>query len=150
MAIDPTRTLSAPAYGPTATENTLQPDSGAFAALLKEDSPEETLGKITHRGVQSLMEWKIEQLKKKITEEVMAAKGISEADLNAMPPEERAAALEMIMREVQEQLKQAMNEQMKREKKIDMGFAPGAKPFTDTVLDQLLAAQETADSASSA
>lgn len=150
MVIDATHTLSDPAYGRAATENALQTDAGAFAALLKEDSPEETLSAITHRGVQSLMEWKIEQLKKKITEEVMAAKGISEADLNGMPPEERAAALEMIMREVQEQLKQAMNEQMKREKKIDMGFTPGATPFTNTVLDQLLAAQETASSASSA
>ena len=98
--------------------------------------------KITKNGVQSLLEHKIDMLKKKLTEQAMAAKGITSDELAAMPPEERLQVMQSILEQVQEQLKMAMNEQMKKEKKLELGYLDAAPMQTDTFA-QILIAQET-------
>lgn len=109
---------------------------------LDEPTPEEVLSKITKNGVQSLLEHKIEMMKKKITEQVMASKGITADDLAAMPPEEQLAVLKAIMEQVQEMLRQAINEQMKKEHKTELGFIDA--PVDTNVMREMLAAQEYA------
>jgi len=111
-----------------------------FAEYLHEDSPEEILKKITEKGVQSLLEHKIDQMKKDATERAMASRGVSEADLAAMDPQDRTDMMQAIMDEVQRMIKQAMNEQMKRETRIDVMFQPG--PMAPDTLAQVQSAQE--------
>lgn len=111
-----------------------------FAEYLKEDSPEELLRQITENGVQSLLEHKIDQLKKEATERAMAARGVTQDDLAAMEPAERAALMETIMAEVREQIKQAMQEQMKREANLDVMFQSG--PMESQTLAQVQQAQD--------
>lgn len=114
----------------------------SFAEYLKvEDTPEEVMAKITKNGVQSLIEHKIDLLKKQLTEKAMAARGITAEALNGMSPEERMKVMASIMDEVQQQLKMAMNEQMKKEKKMEMGYLDSAPIQSDTFA-QVLAAQE--------
>lgn len=108
---------------------------------LDEPTPEEILKKITKNGVQSLLEHKIDMLKKQLTEQAMAARGVSHDDLAAMPAEESAKIMEEIMKQVQEQLKMAINEQMKKEKKMEIGFLDNA-PIQREAFAQILAAQE--------
>lgn len=112
-----------------------------FAEYLKTDEPEEVLKKITKNGVQGMLEYKIDLLKKQLTEKAMAARGVSAEDLASMPADESAKIMEEIMKQVQEQLKMAMNEQMKKEKKMEMGFLEGT-PIQPDAFSQLLAAQE--------
>lgn len=112
-----------------------------FAEYLKTDEPEEVLKKMTKNGVQSMLEYKIDQLKKKLTEKAMAARGVTADDLAAMPADESAKIMEEIMKQVQEQLKMAMNEQMKKDKKMEMGFLEST-PMQPDAFSQLLAAQE--------
>lgn len=109
---------------------------------LDEPTPAEVLAKITKNGVQSLLEHKIDMMKKKITEQVMASKGITTDDLAAMEPEEQLAVLKAIMDEVQQMLKQAINEQMKKEHKTELGFVDA--PVDTNVMSAMLAAQEYA------
>lgn len=114
-----------------------------FAEYLRvDDTPEAMMEKITKNGVQSLLEHKIDMLKKKLTEQAMAAKGITSDELAAMPPEERLQVMQSILEQVQEQLKMAMNEQMKKEKKLELGYLDAAPMQTDTFA-QILIAQET-------
>lgn len=96
---------------------------------------------MTKNGVQSMLEYKIDQLKKKLTEKAMAARGVTADDLAAMPADESAKIMEEIMKQVQEQLKMAMNEQMKKDKKMEMGFLEST-PIQPDAFSQLLAAQE--------
>lgn len=110
---------------------------------LDEPTPEEVISKITKNGVQSLLEHKIEMMKKKITEQVMAAKGVTQSDLEAMKPEEQLAVLKAIMEEVQQMLKQAINEQMKKEYKTELGFMDA--PVDTQGMREILAAQEYAN-----
>ncbi len=110
---------------------------------LDEETPEEVMSKITKNGVQSLLEHKIEMMKKKITEQVMASKGVTTEDLAAMPPEEQLAVLKSIMDQVQQMLKQAINEQMKKEHKTELGFVDA--PVDTGVMNAMLAAQEYAN-----
>lgn len=114
----------------------------SFAEYLTvEDTPEDVLAKITKNGVQSLMEHKIDMLKKQLTEKAMAARGVTDDQLAAMPADERMKIMKSILDEVQQQLKMAMNEQMKKEKNMEMGFLDSA-PMQPDVMTQLLAAQE--------
>ena len=114
-----------------------------FAEYLRvDDTPEKMMEKITKNGVQSLLEHKIDMLKQKLTEQAMAAKGITNEELAAMPPEERMQVMEEIMEAVQDQLKMAMNEQMKKEQKLELGFLDSAPMQADTFA-QILVAQET-------
>lgn len=108
---------------------------------LDEPTPEEMLSKITKNGVQSLLEHKIEMLKKQLTEKAMASRGITNDDLAAMPADERMKVMDSILKEVQQQLKMAINEQMKKEKKMEMGFLDSV-PIQANVMAELLAAQE--------
>lgn len=108
---------------------------------LDEPTPEEMLSKITKNGVQSLLEHKIEMLKKQLTEKAMASRGITSDDLAAMPADERMKVMDSILKEVQQQLKMAINEQMKKEKKMEMGFLDNV-PIQANVMAELLAAQE--------
>lgn len=116
----------------------------SFAEYLRiEERPEQVLSKITSNGVQSLLEHKIEQMKKKITEQVMASKGVTQSDLEAMEPAEQLAVLKAIMEQVQQMLKQAINEQMKKEHKTELGFMDA--PVDTGVMKEMLAAQEYAN-----
>jgi len=112
-----------------------------FAAYLKEkNDAEDLLEKITSDGVKGLMQWKIEQMKKQITEQVMASKGLTADGISSLPPAEKMATEETIMKEVQEKLKEAINEQMKRENNTELGFmSPKIEP---EAMAQMLAAQE--------
>lgn len=125
---------------PNAKKTQEQADK-AFAVLLADEDPATFLHDIVGNGFNSYMKWKIEELKKQITAQTMAAKGVSENDLAAMKPEDRLALQDQIMREVQEKLKEAIREEMKREKKLEVGLA-NAPPLSTATLHTLLNQQE--------
>lgn len=111
---------------------------GAFAELLKGQTPEEMLHEAAGDGVEGLMKWKIRELQKKITEQVMGSKGLTAEEIAAMSPEKRITMEKQIMDEVQQKLMEAMREEMERKNKTTLGFAPVA----DTTMGAMLSGQE--------
>ena len=115
---------SIPNYSATsATSNRLsapevRKTDNAFKALFADASPEETLKKITEGGVEGMLKWKIDEMKKKASEESLAARGLTLEDVAAMPPAARIALENQIMDEVAQKLKEAMNQQMQRERGV--------------------------------
>ncbi len=95
---------------------TIRKTDSAFAALFAETTPEEMIQKITEGGVEGMMKWKIDQMRKEAAEQALAARGLSLADVAALPPTERIALENQIMDEVAQKVKHAINEQMKRER----------------------------------
>lgn len=137
-----------------AEQRDLQQTEEDFAEYLSaETTEEELLHTITKDGVQSLIQHKIDQLKKKLTEDAMAARGVNQESLAAMPEDQRLAMMKSIMDEVAQALKKQFSEQMqrdmenelKRKEGIEFVFSP-AKVDSESML-QLLMAQEGSPSA---
>lgn len=87
----------------------------AFAALFSEETPQEILKKIAGNGIEGMLKWRIDQMKKQIAEEVMASKGLTVDDIAALPPEERLGVQKQIMDEVAQRLKEAIQEEMQKQ-----------------------------------
>ncbi len=100
-------------------------DNQDFSAYLDEQTPEEILEAITKNGVTSLWEWQMQELKKKVAAEVMAAMGITPEQLAAMPEGKRMDIEAKIMQEVERRIKDMMAENMR--KKDETGFAPNVQ-----------------------
>jgi hypothetical protein len=81
-----------------------------FADSLASDDPADLLHEITQDGIAGLWKYQLEELKKKITEEVMNSHDVTEESLAAMAPEERQALQNLIEREIAEKLRQAIEE----------------------------------------
>lgn len=81
-----------------------------FAYTLESDDPADLIHEITQDGIAGLWKHQLEELKKKIAEQVMNAHGVTEDSLAAMAPEERQALQNLIEREIAEKLRQAIEE----------------------------------------
>lgn len=88
----------------------LKGEEAEFASTLESDDPADLIHEITQDGIAGLWKHQLEELKKKITQEVMGAHGVTEDSLAAMAPEERQALQELIAREIEEKLRQAIEE----------------------------------------
>lgn len=87
----------------------------AFEALFADDTPEAMIKEITEGGIEGMLKWKVRQLEKQIAGKVLASEGITKEEIAALPPEQRIPLQQRIMDEVARKLKEAMDEQMKRE-----------------------------------
>jgi hypothetical protein len=106
------------ANSPTAlSQYTINKTDKEFAALFEggEETPQEILKKITENGIEGMMKWKIDKLKEEIAGKIMASKNLTQEQIAAMPAEQRIAIEQQIIREVAEKVKEAINEQAKRE-----------------------------------
>lgn len=105
-----------------------------FAEYLRldEQTPEEQLSKYTKKGVQSLIEARIDELKKRLTQQAMQARGVTQQSLDAMDENTRTTTMAEIMEEVNAQLKQLvaemftrdLQEELKRKEGIEFVFKP--------------------------
>ncbi|MFD2263980.1 hypothetical protein ACFSM5_13845 [Lacibacterium aquatile] len=107
---------------------------------LKGETPAEILHEITKDGLRGLMKWQLEELEEKITQEVLASHGLTPESLNALPPEQKMAMMDLIKKEVAERLKQAVDEQLKKEGKAQ--FALNSAPAQPEALQVLIGGQE--------
>lgn len=88
-----------------------------FAQLLAAgEEAKQTLADATKGGTKGYWEWKIKELRKAITEQVMGKMGLTEEKLAAMSPEERLKIEAKIAQIVEEQVRLAMEAEMKRGK----------------------------------
>lgn len=81
-----------------------------FADALAPDDPADLIHEITQDGIAGLWKHQIEEMKKKITQEVMNAHDVTDESLAAMAPEDRQALANLIEREIAEKLRQAIEE----------------------------------------
>ena len=106
-----------------------------FAELLAETKQAEAaLAEITKNGAKGYWEWKIKELRKQLTEKVMGEMNLTPEKLAAMSAKERVATENKISDMVEEQLKLAINEEMKRKRKLEISF--------NATTQAMLAAQE--------
>jgi hypothetical protein len=88
-----------------------------FAQLLAAgEEAKHILADATKGGTKGYWEWKIKELRKAITEQVMGKMGLTEEKLAAMSPEERLKIETKIAQIVEEQVRLAMEAEMKRAK----------------------------------
>lgn len=88
-----------------------------FAKLLAEgEEAKHILADVTKGGAKGYWEWKIKELRKAITEQVMGKMGLTEEKLAVMSPEERLKIETKIAQIVEEQVRLAMEAEMKRAK----------------------------------
>lgn len=116
-------TTSTPYISATAASGALSPANvrktdNAFAALFTDDSPEDMIHKITENGVEGMMKWKIDEMKKEAAKQALAARNLTLDQVAAMPTAERITLENQILDEVAQKVKEAMNEQMKRERHV--------------------------------
>ena len=97
--------------GLTGTKTAKQIDA-EFAALMQQTKDD--FAAITNGGVQGYMKWKIEELRKQIAARVMNEMHLTPEALAKMSDKDRLAAESAVTREVEKELKMAMNEEMKR------------------------------------
>lgn len=90
----------------------------AFERLFAEDDPRTMLADLTRDGVEGMLKWKVRELEKQIAAKALANRGITKEEIAALPADERIALQQQIMREVAEKLKEAMDEQMRRERGV--------------------------------
>ncbi len=87
------------------------------------DDPATMLKKITSRGISSMWEWQLEELKKKVAAKVMQEMGVTPESLAAMSPDVRISLEEKIMKEVERRIEEAMLNGLEEKQKqsIDIG-----------------------------
>lgn len=94
-----------------------------FAKMLAETKEaKDMLAEITGGGAKGYWAWKMKQLREQITAQVMGEMGLTPEKLAAMSPEERLATLKKIEEAVEERLKLAMAEEMRRKQRTLLGF----------------------------
>lgn len=91
---------------------TIKRTDAAFEELFSASSktPEEELLAITKGGVEGMLKWKIDELKKQAAEKSLAARGLTKDDVQAMPAKQRVAVEQAIIREVAEAVKEVMKD----------------------------------------
>lgn len=100
---------SAGASSTSSNLSTAQTDS-AFADMLKgDDDPQSILKDMTSGGMQGYWSYQIKQMKQKVAEDTLQSKGLTEADVANMPPDQRADLERTIMREVEQKVRQMTN-----------------------------------------
>ena len=88
-----------------------------FAKLLAEgEEAKQVLADVTKGGAKGYWEWKIKELRKQLTEKVMGEMNLTPEKLAAMSPEERLKIETKIAQIVEEQVRLAMEAEMKRAK----------------------------------
>lgn len=132
MQINPNPGYS-PLLGGDPSIYTINKTDAAFAAMFKtSDDPKDMLAEIAGNGVEGMMKWKVKELQKQIAEKVLASKDVTLEEIAAMPPKQRVALEQQIMREVAEKLKQAIHEQMKREGTAGLDMYDAGQPLDIT------------------
>ena len=107
------------AMGPDMSDAVAKRTDAAFMRLFEDPAdPKTMLREMTRDGVEGMMKWKVRELEKQTAEKALASRGLTLEDIAALPPKERIALEQQIMREVAEKLKEAMNEQMKRQRHV--------------------------------
>lgn len=108
------------------TASTAQIDR-RFAQMLAEDKEsKDMLAEITKEGGKSYWEWKIKQMRKQIGEEVMGEMNLTPEKLAAMSAEERVKTETKILEIVEQRLRLAIAEEMKRKQNTILGFNASA------------------------
>jgi hypothetical protein len=110
-----TASVSMPAASSASPSQVAQADA-AFAGLFagSNDSPEAMMKSLTSDGIDGYWKWQLQQLTAKITGEVMAEQGLTRDAVEKMPPEQRAALEDAIVKEVERRVKQIVAEDMKK------------------------------------
>lgn len=134
--------LDTVAAADSAGQENLKTDDTATA-----ETPADLFHKLTKDGLDSLVRYQLEELRKKITEQVMKDKGVTEESLAAMTPAERKAIEDAIAKEVEERLKQALKEQQQEQQQARKipGTANIAVPAPAESGSLLLATQKPAE-----
>lgn len=92
-------------------------DSRFADMLADEKTAKDELREITSGGATGYWAWKIKQMREHIADQVMGEMNTSKEKIAAMDAKERVATENRIMKEVEERLKLAIREEMKREQK---------------------------------
>jgi anti-sigma28 factor (negative regulator of flagellin synthesis) len=139
MALDGIGAMLGAPIGPaTATEPTTKPAKSpadlakeraeASAARQKQD-----LAEVREKGLYAwAQEKKFEALKAQIEKEMKAAKGIDDASLAAMSPEERAAVMTSLEAEIAKRIQEVMKDTLTEEAKT---AAKQGRPPTAMIID---------------
>jgi uncharacterized protein YdcH (DUF465 family) len=140
MRID-TTALPLASFGKTAEIDPLAADEATRKArfermLAEQNEAKQMLADITQDGAKGYWEWKIEEMRKQITEQVMGEMNLTPEKLAAMPPEDRLALEDKIARLVEDRLKLAVTEEMKKKKLAESatlnGIIAGAQQVAST------------------
>ncbi len=108
-----------------------------FAELLAAaEDAKATLTDVTKDGARGYWKWKMKELREQITAQVMGELNVTAEKLAALPLEDRLALEQKIRDMVEERLKLAIAEEMKKKQKTTLGFNPLA-PETLATLQNL-------------
>lgn len=118
--------ISATANSDPLTSSSAQIDR-RFAEMLAEDKEaKDKLSEITRDGAKSYWEWKIKEMRKQIGEEVMGEMNLTPEKIAAMSAEERVKTETKILEIVEQRLRLAIAEEMKRKQNTILGFNASA------------------------
>lgn len=94
-----------------------------FAELLAEqEEAKKALEEVAGGGIEGYWQWKIKKLREQIEEQVMGEMNMTAEKLAALSLEDRLALEKKISEVVEQRLKLAMDEEMKRRKREAMGL----------------------------
>lgn len=102
----------------TNSKTTTTANSGAvaideeFQEFLNTEDARDTIKELSSGGLNGFMSWQIDNLKAKLTSQVMSEMGVTEESLSAMGVEEKAELEQKIMDKVQEMLEEQINNDM--------------------------------------
>lgn len=86
-----------------------------FSALLAEEKDaKNTLREITQDGAKSYWEWKMKELRRQAAEKIMGEMNLTEEKIAAMLDKERLAVENQILQYVEQQVRLAVEQEMKR------------------------------------
>ncbi|MEJ0010316.1 MAG: hypothetical protein WDN72_07345 [Alphaproteobacteria bacterium] len=93
----------------------VQTDS-TFESLFADqnETPQEILKDLTSNGVNGYMKWKIDQMKDKATAQVMNSMGLTKAQVEGMPTDQRIALEKKIESQVEQEVKMSIQQEMKK------------------------------------
>ena len=89
-----------------------------FAQLLADDKEaKDTLSEITQNGAKSYWNWKIKEMRSQIADQVMTSMNLTPEKIAAMDAKTRVETENKILDAVEQRLKLAINEEMKRQQR---------------------------------
>lgn len=95
-----------------------------FAELLTaEEDAKATLAEITEKGAKGYWEWKIREMRKQIAAEVMGEMNLTAEKIAQMPAKERLEVETKILDMVEQRLKLAIVEEMKKKQEVLLGLS---------------------------
>ena len=114
---------------PLTTGGTNSPaGSDTFAKLMEGSDPAAMLRDMTKDGVKSMWKWQLEQLKKKVADQVMKEMGVTPESLAKMDVKSRMGVEDKIMKEVERRVKEMVDSQMAQDHKNPFGTISAATP----------------------